>query len=312
MIGLRFVRGEHLSVAEGVFLPSAAIPELIWKHLAESTAKPLRPFTPDPLKSDFIYFYDTKAAIFAFFLSPRTSAALPTWGARSDFFQEYHAAGITFLAEGQDCTEITGSRLANDVFAAFDFEPGPALVGRFPSGYGEEVEKEQLRMARAAAGVIWSWAERERLAVEESGIFLSHRGIDKPLVEKIDQSLRMLNLKSWLDKHDLPVGVPLVRGVDAAFGGCSAAVFFISGEYQDEGVIAAEVDRAIHESALRPDGFKIIPLVLQQHGGTDANVPAPLRKLRWETVQDVDIMPTIIRSLPPRVQATIRFVSQRV
>jgi len=312
MNGLRFTREEHLSVAGGVFLPSAAIPELIWRHLTESTPKPLRPFTPDPLKSDFIYFYDEGAAIFAFFLSPKASAALPTWGCRLDFFQEHHAAGITFIAEGQNCVEITGSRLANDVFATFDFEPGPALVGRFPNGHGEETEKEQLRMTKAAASVIWSWAEKERVAVEESGIFLSHRGINKPLVEKIDQNLRILNLKSWLDKHDLPVGAPLVRGVDAAFNKCSAAVFFISGEYEDEGVIAAEIDRAIHESALRPDGFKIIPLVLQQHGGTDANVPGPLKKLKWETVQDVDIMPTIIRSLPPRVQATIRFVSQRV
>ena len=103
----------------------------------------------------------------------------------------------------------------------------------------------------------------------------------------------------------------MVRGVDDAFGACSAAVFFISSHYADEGVIAAEIDRAIHESTLRPEGFKIIPLVLRQHGGTDANVPGPLSKLKWETVDDVEILPAIIRSLPARVQQTVKFVSLR-
>ncbi len=311
MYGLRFVRGDHLSVGAGVFLPSAAIPDLIWKHLTEATPKHLRAYTPDLLNSDFVYVYDEDAGVFGLFIARERSAALPVWGGILDFFQPHHAAGICFIADGEDAREITGLRLANEVFAAYDFSPGPALIGRFPKGYGDEIAAEQLRLTKAAAEVIWSWAERERIAVEQAGVFLSHRGVNKPLVEKIDQGLRLLNLKSWLDKHDLQVGAPLVRAVDDAFSGCAAAVFFISGDYNDAGVIAAEIDRALHESAARPDGFRIIPLVLRQHGGTDEKVPAPLRKLKWEVVDDIEILPTILRSLSPRIQQTVKIVNAR-
>ena len=85
--------------------------------------------------------------------------------------------------------------------------------------------------------------------------------------------------RTWFDKDDLAAGDPLVRGVDDAFAYCSAAVFFISGDYVDAGVIGKEIDRAIHEAATRGGGFRIIPLVLAQHGGTDDRVPAPLKTL---------------------------------
>jgi hypothetical protein len=39
----------------------------------------------------------------------------------------------------------------------------------------------------------------------------------------------------------------LLRGVDNAFTECSAAVFFLSGQFVDNGVIRREVDRAIRE-----------------------------------------------------------------
>lgn len=311
MEGLRFVRGDHLSVGEGVFLPSAAIPELIWKHLTEKTPKHLRPYTPDLLATDFFYVYDESVSLFAIFISPIASHSLPTWGSQKDFFSQHIANGISFIDDGKDCIEITGQRLANEVFAAFEFKPGVALVGRFPSGYQPETKLEQSRLAYCAAEVIWSWADRERAKVENSRIFLSHKGVDKPLIEKIDTALRTLNLKPWLDKHDLPVGAPLVRGVDEAFANCCAAVFFVSGNFIDAGVIGQEVDRALHENALRPDGFKIIPLVLLQHGGSDDQVPKQLNKLKWESVNDIEVLPAILKALPPSVQAMIKYNSNR-
>jgi hypothetical protein len=311
MYGLRFVRGDHLSVSEGVYLPNAAIVELIWKHLTEATPKHLRSYTPDLMKTDFVYLYDEDTGIFGLFVGKEPTSNMPTWGSRSDFFQEHHAAGIKFLDDSEDAREITGQRLANELFAAYQFVPGPALIGRFPKGYGDGILAEQFSKTRAAAKIIWEWAERERLNVEQSGIFLSHRGVNKPLIEKIDQALRLLNLKSWLDKHDLKVGTPLVRGVDDAFGRCSAVVFFVTADFVDDGVISAEIDRAIHENALRPHEFSIIPLVLRQHGGTDSHMPAPLKKLRWEVVDDIEILPTILRALPPKVQNTAKIVNLR-
>ena len=143
--------------------------------------------------------------------------------------------------------------------------------------------------------------------MENSRIFLSHKGINKPLIEKIDRALRLLNLMTWFDRNDLTAGDTLVRGVDSAFSSCSAAVFFISGEYVDAGVITREIDRALHEATLRKDGFRIIPLVLAQHGGSDACVPAPLQTLVWKTVDDAEIVPTILRSLPSNMQALVRY-----
>lgn len=311
MYGLRFVREDHLSVGEGVYLPNAAIVGMIWKHLTEATPKHLRSYTPDLTKTDFVYLYDEDAEIFGLFVGKEPSRGMPVWGSRTDFFQEHHAAGIQFISDSEDAREITGQLLANSLFAAFDFVPGPAVIGKFPKGSGDTILAEQISKTRAAAEIIWKWAERERINVEQSGIFLSHRGVNKPLVEKVDQALRMLNLKSWLDKHDLGVGKPLVRGVDDAFGECSAVVFFVTDQFKDDGVISAEIDRAIHENTLRPQDFSIIPLVLRQHGGTDSHMPAPLRKLKWEVVDDIDILPTILRALPYKVQSTAKILNLR-
>ena len=233
--------------------------------------------------------------------------SLPTWGSKKDFFSPHIAQGLSFIDEGQDCLEITGQRLSNEVFSTFDFSPGIGLIGRFPSGYDAESKAEQLRLTNFAAELIWAWAERERQKVESARIFLSHKGVNKPLVEKIDAALCNLNLRPWLDKHDLPVGEPLVRGVDDAFSNCCAAVFFVSSDFVDAGVIGQEIDLALHENALRPEGFKVIPLVLRQHGGLDAHVPTPLKKLKWETVDDIDILPTILKALPASVQTTIKY-----
>ena len=37
---------------------------------------------------------------------------------------------------------------------------------------------------------------------------------------------------------------------------------FLAGQFADAGVIQREIDRAIHEQAMRANGFRIIPIVL--------------------------------------------------
>ena len=143
--------------------------------------------------------------------------------------------------------------------------------------------------------------------MENSRIFLSHKGANKPLIDKVDQALRLLGLRTWFDRDDLAAGDPLVRGVDNAFAECSTAVFFLSGQFADAGVIQREIDRAIHEQAMRVDGFRVIPIVLAQHGGSDDRVPNPLKTLVWKTVDDIDIVPTILRALPDSVKAEIKY-----
>ncbi len=79
------------------------------------------------------------------------------------------------------------------------------------------------------------------------------------------------------------------------------------GDYAEVGVIKKEVDRAIHEAGMRGDGFRIIPIVLAQHGGSDDRVPDVLRTLVWKTEDDVEIVPTILRALPATVQRLVRY-----
>jgi hypothetical protein len=120
-----------------------------------------------------------------------------------------------------------------------------------------------------------------------------------------------LGLKTWFDRDDLAAGETLVRSIDNAFAECSAAVFFLSGQFADAGVIRREIDRAIHEHALRADGFRVIPIVLAQHGGSDDKVPAALNTLAWKTVDDIDIVPTILKALPESVKAQIKYTPHK-
>jgi hypothetical protein len=120
-----------------------------------------------------------------------------------------------------------------------------------------------------------------------------------------------LNLKTWFDRTDLAAGDVLVRGVDNAFAECAAAVFFISNEYVDAGVIGNEIDRAILERTMRGGEFRIIPLVLAQHGGRDDQVPLPFKTLVWKTVDDTEIVPTILKALTAAVQGQVRYAAPR-
>jgi hypothetical protein len=209
-------------------------------------------------------------------------------------------------------TDISDLETVRQTFDQLGFAPGFAAAGIYPArAYTADAEAMKEVAGREVALLMQRWAEERRKVVENSRIFLSHRGVNKPFVEKIDQALRLMNLKTWFDQDDLAAGDTLVRGVDNAFAGCAAAVFFISGEYVDAGVIGKEIDRALHEAAMRPNGFRIIPLVLAQHGGSDDRVPAPLKTLVWKTVDDVDVLPTILRALPKAIQGLVRYVPRK-
>lgn len=58
---------------------------------------------------------------------------------------------------------------------------------------------------------------------------------------------------------------------------------------------------------MRADGFRVISIVLAQHGGSDDRVPAPLKTLVWKTVDDIDIVPTILMALPESTKAQIKY-----
>ena len=165
--------------------------------------------------------------------------------------------GDDILGKFQDFIDISDLPQIQNTFNKLGFSRGAAVTGTFPSGYDPIVMQEKRIVGEKVGKAIQIWAEERKRKVEESCIFLSHRGINKPFIEKVDRALRMLSLKTWFDKDDLVAGEPLVRGVDAAFKKCSAAVFFISEDFLDVGVIGKEIEKALHESATRPGGFKV-------------------------------------------------------
>jgi hypothetical protein len=220
--------------------------------------------------------------------------------------------GRDVLGPVEDFVDISEVRTTKEMFQAMQFTEGFGAAGTFPAGTYDDTSKAKKEAAGlAVAQLMIAWAQKRRHAMENSRIFLSHKGANKPLIDKVDQALRLLGLKTWFDRDDLAAGDPLVRGVDNAFAECSAAVFFLSGQFADAGVIQREIDRAIHEQTMRADGFRVIPIVLAQHGGSDDRVPAPLKTLVWKTVDDIDIVPTILKALPESVKAQIKYTPHK-
>lgn len=308
MEGMQFTGEAHLSIAEGCYLPRAELLGHIQSHLHEMLFRrpELTSYIPDLLEVDLFISWDEDK--FILFISPEKRAHLPTRGMETKHLPAQREAGRDLLRNLHGFEDISDLAATQQTFAQLGFKAGFAAAGVFPGGkYTDDAKAAKVAAGKEVATLIQNWAEARRRDVENSRIFLSHKGVNKPLIEKIDRALRLLNLKTWFDRDDLAAGDPLVRGVDSAFSGCAAAVFFISGEYVDAGVIRKEIDRAVHEAAMRGDSFRVIPLVLAQHGGTDAKVPAPLQTLVWKTVDDVEIVPTILRALPNTVQSLIRY-----
>ena len=308
MEGIQFVREDHLSMADGCYLPLADLLGYIQSRLHQVSFRhpELKQYVPHLLEVDLFVSWDEER--FALFVSPEKRAHLPTRGMDTKHLSLQRKAGRDVLYDLKGCVDISHQDAVQRTFVELGFKPGFAAAGTFPAGsYTEEAKVTKAAAGDEVARLIQNWAQMRRRDVENSRIFLSHKGINKPLVEKIDRALRLLNLKTWFDRDDLAAGDTLVRGVDDAFASCVAAVFFISTDYVDTGVIRKEIDRAVYEATMRKESFRVIPLVLAQHGGRDENVPGPLKALVWKTVDDVEIVPTILRALPPFVQGLVQY-----
>jgi hypothetical protein len=309
MEGIQFVREDHLSIAEGCYLPRADLLGHIQSRVHETLFRhpELKQYVPHLIDVDLFISWDEDK--FLLFVSPEKRGHLPTRGMETKHLPLQREKGHDYFSGINGFADISDLERVKQSFAQLGFTPGFAAAGTFPGGsYAEEAKAAKAKAGEEIASLIKRWAQARRHKMENSRIFLSHKGINKPLVEKIDRALRLLNLKTWFDRDDLAAGETLVRGVDNAFSGCAAAVFFISADYVDAGVIGKEIDRAIHEAALRKDSFRIIPLVLAQHGGSDAHVPGPLQTLVWKTVDDVEIVPGILRALPDVLRSLVRYV----
>jgi len=309
MDGLGFVQGDHLSIADGCYLPYADLLGLVQARLHELifNAPEVKDYVPNLLDVDIFVTWESDK--FMLFISPEKRAHLPARGMETKHLEKLREEGkFTLQQMPSGYHDISDADFVKSLFREMKFAEGFAAIGTFPSNtYNDDAKAKKHAAGIAIAQLIINWSKKRRHVVENSRIFLSHKGANKPLIEKVDQALRLLGLKTWFDRDDLTAGDSLLRGVDNAFAECSAAVFFLSGQFADNGVIQREVDRAIHEQAMRANGFRVIPIVLAQHGGSDDRVPNPLKTLVWKTVDDIDIVPTILKALPDFVKEQIKY-----
>lgn len=143
----------------------------------------------------------------------------------------------------------------------------------------------------------------ERIPGEkETKIFLSHKTIDKPLVQKYYRALKELGYDPWLDEHDMPAGTNPDRGIKQGFKeGCSV-VFFITENFKDETFIATEIENAIIEKRSKGEKFAIITLRFSDEG----IVPDLLENYIYVDIKnDLDGLYEIVRALPVELGAIL-------
>lgn len=135
-------------------------------------------------------------------------------------------------------------------------------------------------------------------------IFLSHKGIDKPLVRDYKKTLEALGFEPWLDEDSLIAGKELERGLLQGFKESCAAIFFITSNFVDESFLATEINYAIGEKRLKGDRFSIITIVLPN--SKEFEIPELLKVYVWkQPTTDLEAIREIIKAVPLKLQGII-------
>lgn len=134
-------------------------------------------------------------------------------------------------------------------------------------------------------------------------VFLSHTGVDKPMVRRYRDVLRELRYDPWLDEDAMAAGVPLDRAILQGLRDSCAAVFFVTPSFQDRTFVSQEIDYAIAEKRVKGDQFAIVTLVLSSEGSRGV-VPDLLKRFVWkEPASELEALQEVIRALPMRPSA---------
>jgi len=132
-------------------------------------------------------------------------------------------------------------------------------------------------------------------ASTEVKIFLSHKSVDKPLVQRYYHALKAVGYEPWLDEPNMPAGSNLERELFRGFEESCAAVFFITANFRDQSYLATEVDYAIRQKRKKEKKFAIITLRY-----ADASpVPALLATYVYKDVSnDLEGFHELVKALP--------------
>lgn len=130
---------------------------------------------------------------------------------------------------------------------------------------------------------------------KETKIFLSHKSVDKPLVNRYFNALKTVGFDPWLDESNMPAGAHLERELLRGFEESCAAVFFITDNFRDEKYLATEVDYAILQKRRKERKFAIVTLRYTNA----APVPGLLTPYIFKDVaNDLEGFTALIRALP--------------
>ena len=201
--------------------------------------------------------------------------------------------------------------LAAHLVQSFSF--ADPLILSVPVAFQPKQDSSDLlvrtQSVKAAAEILWQHEyDRYQQALDmekPKEIFLSHKSIDKQLAREVARTLSVIGFAPWLDEDKMKAGANLERAIKSGFTTSCAAVFFVTPNFADDGFLATEIDYAIAEKREKGDRFSIITLLLRGADGSFGDVPQMLRQYVWKQVEPVEVVRTIIESLPIRMERVV-------
>ncbi len=137
------------------------------------------------------------------------------------------------------------------------------------------------------------------LGLSPMKIFLSHKTIDKPLVNDYKETLDLLGYDTWLDTDAMTAGANPTRAIMEGIENSCATVFFITPNFTDEKWLAEEIDQSIARKREQGERFSIITLVFKEPNKPAPGVPKLLRRYIYkEPTSPLNGLREIIRALP--------------
>jgi hypothetical protein len=173
MDGLGFVRGDHISIAEGCFLPRADLLGLVQARLHELVFlhPGLKNHVPNMMDVDLFCTWDGDK--FMLLISPERRGHLPARGMETKHLPKLRDEGSDVLGQVEDCVDISDVRTTKEMFQVMQFTEGFGGAGIFPAGTFDETSKARKEAAGLAiAQLMIAWAQKRRHAMENSRIFL--------------------------------------------------------------------------------------------------------------------------------------------
>lgn len=114
----------------------------------------------------------------------------------------------------------------------------------------------------------------EEVGIDMSNVFISHRGSDIGLAERLAQELKTAGHDVWLDEWNLAIGDSIIHSIDAGL----AAANYVIVCYSADGVMAPWMSREWMSALARQlNGVRVKVLPVRLSGGTPPAILADIK-----------------------------------